>query len=470
MCVIPRGAPEETVLATSPSPGSARPARRGGQPEDAGDGLMLLVGKPVRFDLFVSDDAPTEQRPGEIVLVNDDDFERAPPLSVRFPAEAAGREEMIAVDLEGKLTSIGTLDLACVERGGDRRFHLAFQLRFDADDAPARDVSRSRRPSRGASSLSSGTRRFDEAKDAVDRAFGKPRAGATGREAKDLVRELERILGERASWNTEIARALFDALAPLARARRRSADHERVFWMLAGFCLRPGFGDPGDGARVALVAPLFAERLAFPDEARSWGQFFIAWRRVAAGLSEELQIAIRDFVDPFLAPAEAGLKKPKKPKLDPHDFDMLELAAALERVPAARRAALGGWIVERTWTERDPRLWSALGRIGARVPSYASAHHVVTPSTAERWLDHLLREKWDAIPTASRAALAMARRTGDRARDVGDRVRLEVARRLDAIGAPPDASLALREVVALSDDDRRAFFGEALPAGLRLRD
>ncbi|HEY6464211.1 MAG TPA: heat-shock protein Hsp70, partial [Polyangiaceae bacterium] len=260
--------------------------------------------------------------------------------------------------------------------------------------------------------------------------------------------------------------ALYDALLPDARARRRSADHERVFWLLAGWCVRPGFGDPLDPQRIALLAPLFDERLAFPGEARGWQQFWIAFRRAAGGIDDAMQAKVRDFVDPWLAPSEAGLKKPKKPALSLDDA--LDMACSLERVPQARRSALGGWVLERTWTDRDPRLWTAVGRLGARVPAYASVHHVVAPHVVERWLDHLLREKWDAVPTAAQAAVRMARRTGDRARDVAERVRKEVEQRLVRLGADEASLRAVREVVAVEESERAAFFGDSLPQGLRL--
>ena len=117
---------------------------------------------------------------------------------------------------------------------------------------------------------------------------------------------------------------------------------------------------------------------------------------------------------------------------------MLELASSLERVPSARRAELGGWILERTWTDRDPRLWAAIGRIGARVPAYASLDHVVASAVVERWVEQLLREKWDSLPGAADAAVRLARVTGDRARDLSERIRAEVKKRLVATGASVD--------------------------------
>ena len=147
---------------------------------------------------------------------------------------------------------------------------------------------------------------------------------------------------------------------------------------------------------------------------------------------------------------------------------MLELAASLERAPAARRADLGRWVVERTWNDRDPRLWTVLARIGARIPTYASAHHVVPPTTVERWLDHLLRERWAEVPTAARAAVQMARVTGDRARDLSEGARAEVAKRLESSGAPQEWVRAVREHVATDEADLAEFFGESLPVGLTL--
>jgi hypothetical protein len=118
--------------------------------------------------------------------------------------------------------------------------------------------------------------------------------------------------------------------------------------------------------------------------------------------------------------------------------------------------------------ERDARLWAALGRIGARLPTHGSAHHVVAAHTIERWMDHLLREKWEQLPSATRAAVAMCRLTGDRARDVSERTRSAVAARLAKLGVPATEWLPIVELVALGDRDRADFYGEDLPVGLAL--
>jgi molecular chaperone DnaK (HSP70) len=452
VCVVPRGAREGVMQIARSRP------------------LSLTIGRPARFELWASDEA-IGHAPGDVVRIDEERFTRLPPVAAAFgrgPAAAKQKDETIVVALEGELTEVGTLDLACVELepAGDalpRRFRLAFALRqtVPASTSPPPAVSVAPGPRAGGA--------LDGALEAVARVYGKGRADVTPRDVKDLVRELERHLGERGSWNTATTRALFDVLAPGRSGRRRSADHERVFWQLAGFCLRPGFGDPMDGERIALLAPLAPERLSFPDQTRGWQQFFIAWRRVAAGMSDPQQIALRDLADPWLAPSEvrAKMKKQKgaKPLADP---EMLDMVASLERVPASRRAELGAWVLERTWTDRDARLWGAIGRLGARAPAYASVDHVIAPAIVERWIEQMLREKWDQAPSVAEAAIALARVTGDRARDLSEAVRKEVARRLGAVGEDPARIRAVLELVAVEEEERAAFWGESLPVGLRL--
>ena len=295
--------------------------------------------------------------------------------------------------------------------------------------------------------------------------LGKAKEPATAREVKDLGRDLERVLGERATWSGEAARTLFDVLLPLARGRKRSPDHEQKFWSLVGWTLRPGFGHAGDEARAKELAPLLLEGPTHAKEARVWQQLLVAWRRVAGGLDEAAQLAARDALDAHLAP-DASRKKQKGPPVECFG-ELLALLAHLERVPAKRRAELGERLIERTWTRKDPRLWDAIGRVGARAPTYASAHYVVLARTCEAWLEELLRETWPAIASAPLAAYRMARVTGARARDVREQVRLDVARRLEA-GGDPLWARAVREHVAIEEAERVAALGDALPPGLRL--
>ncbi len=452
VCVVPRGAePGERQIVGNRA-------------------FALTLGRTARFDLFASTgQIGRVDHVGDVATISDDDeFVLLPPIVTAVSSREAGE---IPVRLEGALTEVGTLELECVEvdAGGStppntrrRRFHLGFELRKEAGPESLR-----RRTARVPED-----RRLAEAREKVDRAFAD---GSEPRDARNLMRELERILGERSGWATTTVRPLFDALRPHIALRRRSVDHERVFWQLAGFLLRPGYGDPLDALRMRAMVPLWEQRLTHPNEPNGWRAFWIAWRRIAGGLEEPTQSRVRDTLDPFLCmngayeqgPDARPRKKPKGVRGEPFD-EVLYLASSLERVPVPRRSELGVWILERTWTSQDASLYSALGRIGARLPAYASAHHVIPPRTAEHWLSQVLRADWAAIPTAPFAAVQLARRTGDRTRDVSDAARAEAVERLERTHARPEWIRLVREVVEVDEAQRGEMLGEALPPGLRL--
>ena len=168
-----------------------------------------------------------------------------------------------------------------------RRFRLAFQLRPSAEASeprpstwPRRGTSEPAEPGGGASSRRSTPSIASTARVAPTWPAATPRI---------CCASSRRSSGERSSWTLALARALHDALWDGHKARRRSADHERLFWLLAGYTIRPGFGDVRDPARIARLAPLFGERVAFIDNPRVWQQFWIAWRRAAGGLPEAWQ-------------------------------------------------------------------------------------------------------------------------------------------------------------------------------------
>jgi molecular chaperone DnaK (HSP70) len=463
LCVVPRGSKEgeRHVLA----------ARR----------FEVLLGRPARFQLYAHDSAL--HAPGARVQV-DADYQRLPPLTTVPEIEGVPSDTKVQVQLDGELSAVGTVELGCTllepsgERSSDpKRFWLAFELGSRRSEVPtssapglsappaSASMARSRPSTKPPGSVDA--QRWAAAEEALARVFGKGRKDVTPREVKDLSRTLERSLGPRREWDLELSRKLADALLAAWRGRQRSEDHERVYWNLIGYCLRPGFGHALDAERMAALWPAFDAGLTQREAERSWQQFWIAWRRLAGGLDEALQTHVRDVIEPALAPPELKLKKPKLIRLAPLD-ELLELASQLERVPQLRRSTLGGWLLDRTWSDRDPRLWTYIGRIGARVPVYASAHHVLGGGVVERWVEQLLRERWSEVPTAPESALRLCRVTGDENRDVSGRVRAEVARALERVGAPAEWRHAVLEYVPVSLAEREAQLGDDLPLGLRL--
>jgi hypothetical protein len=117
-------------------------------------------------------------------------------------------------------------------------------------------------------------------------------------------------------------------------------------------------------------------------------------------------------------------------------------------------------------------LW-ALARVGARQSLQSSAHEVATIAAAERWLEILMQLDWKRIEPAGFAAAHIARKTGDRSRDIGaglsgEALRQQVLHKLAASGAPASWAAMVREVVELDQASTTRMFGDALPPGLKL--
>jgi hypothetical protein len=381
-----------------------------------------------------------------------------PPLATRLSADAGASGEVL-VRLVASLSEVGTLELHCVSTADPRqRWRLEFELR----GAPPAT------PGGGRPALPP---RFTDAAEAIARCFGQRRQTVAPQEVRRLRGELERLLGPRQGWETHLLRELFAALWEGAARRRRTADHERVWANLVGFCLRPGFGYPLDDWRVGELWTLYDQGVQFVPEPQVWSEWWTLWRRTAGGLAEPAQARIADDLAYYLQPPGAT-EVPKAP--GPRRLacdDMVRLAGSLERLPAARKAQIGGWLVARLGRPTEnPQGWWAVGRLGARVPLYGSAHAVVPSEVAGRWLEALLALDWKKVEPAAFAAVTLARVSGDRVRDLPEALRQTVAARLQTHRAPAAWVRLVREHVALDADDEGRVFGESLPPGLRLVD
>ncbi|PTB17919.1 molecular chaperone DnaK [Trinickia symbiotica] len=419
--------------------------------------FALRLGHPVRFHL-VSTAADTAYRHGELVDLSTGDFVRLPPIATVVQPQGTGEARETPVKLATSLTEVGTLEMHCV--GADdpaQRWLLEFQLRQGELGAEAASASETAAHSS-----------LEAAIAPIDRAFGARAAGVDPKETKRLRSRLEELLGPRESWDSALLREMFGALWERARRRRRSADHERIWLNLAGYCIRPGFGYPLDDWRVDQLWSLFDDGIQYVNDGRVWSEWWTLWRRAAGGLGEEAQLQLLDamaYLDP------ANMKRRKMP-FDPAKVghaDMVLVSASLERIPVERKIEMAERLLDRLRKpSENQQQWWAIGRIGTRRPFYGSAHGVVPPEVATRWLEAILALDWKKVESAVFAALQIARVTGDRARDLPLEVRETVARRLQAANAPPRWVRMVSEVVELDDADSVRVFGETLPAGLKL--
>lgn len=435
VCLIPRGLDETEVVELKERP------------------FELKLGKPVQLQLY-STTADRLDKAGDLVTLSDG-FKALPPLHAVLDGAKGTR---VKVHLSAVLSEVGTLALSAI--ADERRWRLEFELRGTAAQS-------------GAQRIESMPAKFSEAVLAVERVFGNKPLPVTPKDVKQLARTLEQTLGPREQWRLPVLRELWTALFAGASKRRRSADHERVFFHLLGYALRPGVGYPLDAWRAEQTFTLFKDAVQHHAEQASWAEFWILWRRIAGGLNAEAQEQVWN----FLAPHLERRVPPSPPPLDklkgiiPQGLDeMVRTAASMELLEPKSKVRLGEWIVARlndANTRGGPWTW-ALGRLGARQPIHGAAHRVVSSDVASEWIHLLLKPTLSQTDGAAFALAQLARKTGDRSRDIDEDLRARVLAHFTQVKAPTSFQQMVSEAVALSAADESRALGDALPLGLTL--
>ena len=420
LCLVPRGSEEGSTIEIDPG------------------NLQLVANKPVSFRLY-SSRTRTEDRPGDVV-----EFPRQPhdgephlhaPLNAVLRFGKAG-ERLVPVKLGAKLTEVGTLEIWADSKESEHRWRLQFELRKIAKEQSA---------------VRPGAVISDEALVVAETLIPAAFSNDTVEPAQ-LPARLEQALGlGRNSWPLSAIRKLADRMLELAEARKRSAAHELRWLNLCGFCLRPGFGFPGDDFRIEQARRVYASGLTFANQVQNEIEWWIFWGRVAGGLNKNQQTDVFQRLSPTLLPRAS--KKPQR--VNPSLLrEMWRAAASLELLPLQTKTQLGDELLVRIAQNDfvETGLW-CLTRFGARKLFYGPINQVLPPATAARWVDALLK-----VPNASDTIAALARVTGDSTRDLPPHT-LETVRL-----AFPDLNLEAEPTGDLAAMGK--IFGEELPSGL----
>ncbi len=419
--------------------------------------LELQIGQPVLFPLYTS--TVRDDKAGDVLTLSPKQLLQLPPLHTVLRGGKRAGAKRVPVTLAAKCTEIGTLELYCVSREGNR-WRLEFNVRDVVRDAPEPDDATERA---GVVDV------FPEEKVQAAGELIRGCFAAGTPTPPELPKALEATLeAGRSDWPTGLCRRLWDFLTEVADKRSRSPAHLSRWYNLAGFCLRPGFGDPLDRYRVEALWKLITTGAA-AGGAEGGADYWIMWRRVAGGLNTALQQTLWTRLRPVLLPAKG------KPAPRPGANELTEMwraAASLERLDARTRQALGEELIAQVRRGPVPHyaFW-ALTRLGARRQFYGPLNTLVHPQVAEQWIDALL----DFTPANEAERFGwgfclaeMARRTGLRGVDVSDDHRRGVARLLRAAQVPAGWPRMVEEVVEPEGDEQSRLFGESLPIGLRL--
>jgi len=102
------------------------------------------------------------------------------------------------------------------------------------------------------------------------------------------------------------------------------------------------------------------------------------------------------------------------------------------------------------------------------VPLYGPLNAVVPPAQVHTWMTSILAWDWPEPDKAAFPLAQLARRTGDRTRDLDDATRGKLADQLRLMPGGERAVVLVEQVVALEAREERVALGDTLPAGLRM--
>ncbi|MEJ2475831.1 MAG: molecular chaperone DnaK, partial [Desulfobacterales bacterium] len=145
-------------------------------------------------------------------------------------------------------------------------------------------------------------------------------------------------------------------------------------------------------------------------------------------------------------------------------------AANLEKLYSKDKVRLGRQLLAEISPKKlkSQHLW-ALSRLAARELLYGPADRTIPPAEAARWIEQLIGYAWSNPTIAGRTISQIARKTGDRARDLDEETRNRVLEWMAANELPDDLKRRVMEITPPARNDQMAMFGESLPVGIILR-
>ncbi len=411
----------------------------------------VLANQPVRFDLYSSSYRNKDQC-GEIYLV-DDSFTRLPALQTVIQYGTKGATARLPIRIEAEYTEMGTLALFCRSLSSEHRWQLQFQLR-DAGATPDSVLEKT--------VLEAG--RVDEAKVVMQAAFSQNESALLN----SLMKQIAAIVDlSRNEWPLGFVRDLTDQLLDDPALRTQSAQHEARWLNLLGFCLRPGFGDALDPWRIKKAWKIHNQGLIHGKNAQVQSEWWILWRRLAGGLNPGQQRQLSQEITPLLVPKKKGGKLRIGVQ---QQLELWMLVANLERLYVKDKIGWGNLLLSQIKPKqgRQQHFWT-LARIGARELLYGPVDRVIPPLEAEKWIENVLNRNWKQVKPVVNALVQIARKTGDRTRDLDTSV---VKRLIQWMASQADFKDQLRyltQVVPIARKEEQVLFGESLPDGISLQ-
>lgn len=413
--------------------------------------LQVLANQPVRFDVY-SSSFRSGDRFGDVIAV-DDTFTALPPVQTVIEFGKKGKQTSIPVKIEGEYTEMGTLSLWCRSENTPHRWQLQFQLR---DSSALSDV---------ADRTILETSDIETVREMVNRAFS---GGADRKAVTSLAKDIARSLGlKKEQWPLTFIRQISDDLLDIQPEKRKSPDAESRWMNLLGYCLRPGRGDGFDAHRIKKLWKLYKPGPMNSKHPQVRSEWWILLRRAAAGMGPGHQRQISQDLTGILIPGKG--KKLSMP--DQERLELWMLIANLEQLLAKDKIRWGREMQThiKGASCKPQMLWS-ISRLGARELLYGPADRVIGPEEAFSWCRKIMEIPWKSPKHVIPAVARMARKTGDRIRDLKAEHLEEITQWMSGYSETESYRKMILEVVPMAAEEENSSFGETLPTGLVLHE
>ncbi|TDO96798.1 hsp70 family protein [Marinomonas balearica] len=429
--LIPKGTPKEELIELSHE-------------------FVLTLGEQVQFPLYRSDD-DVQCDVGRILR---DDSKMHFVSNLLSELEGSGEQVNAKVKLAAKLSEIGVVQVKLKDTEHGQEWDLNFST--DAPEANSTEET-----------VETLHRNMGQAEELLVRCFSNAGQKTEPNLVKTLRVELEAQLGDREEWNVTTARRISDKLLSLKSGRVKSAQHERLWLQLLGFCLRPGYGHTGDEQRVTQAFNLTKNGPKF-DASAVWAQHWTLFRRVAGGLAADQQESLYKQFSQFYSPSGQKSRDKQKQLQTRSGDDLIRMVGALERLaPDTKKEAID-WLTKRLKksSESDTGWWT-IGRLASRQLLVQEEDYRLSERIAVTQIELALKEDWKKRKQAGLATILMTQHCEMEAESLST-LRKKIANKLKKDKCPALWLERLSETDTIDEVSLTKLVGESFPIGLSL--
>jgi len=416
--------------------------------------FRVTLGQDVQFPLYRGDDSLINA-PGDL-LDNDDDVMFISDLEAHLSSD---NEQQVAVKIRAQLTEIGVLAVELNAVNSQDTWSLDFTT-FNKSEDSAKNTS---------SNNDLMHKNLGLAEELLTQCFSKLGQKQDVKAIKSLKTEIDKLLGPRDDWNLVTSRRLVDKLWSLRSGRQKSPSHERQWYQLTGFCMRPGYGAENDHERVKQLYTL-TQQAPKHDDSMVWGQYWTLWRRISAGLDEKEQGLLHKKFAEYYSPSGQRSRDKVKQLTSRSGDDLIRMVGSLERLPLEIKINSIDWLKKRLTKSSEPdTAWWTIGRLASQQLILSDVIEPMPLDKVKPLLETCLKEDWKKRKQAGLAGVLMTQINTNQDKEI-EVLKQKVIKKLKKDKCPNHWISRLEEKEQLDKDALNRFIGDSLPIGLSLID